>query len=110
MEGASTRSTAVTIHVTSGSIPANVVFQASPDHATMVSSYRLDVFPSGIDPNTGTPMASSDLGIAAADASGDITVDRSSFFSALPSGTYVATVSAVGASGQSRSAPVTFTR
>ena len=40
---------------------------------------------------------------------GDITVDRTSFFSGMASGTYVMTVSAVGASGQSQSTPVTVT-
>jgi regulation of enolase protein 1 (concanavalin A-like superfamily) len=101
----------VTIEVRSGaSIPTTVVFQASTDHATLVTSYRLDVFANGTDPNTGTPVASSDLGKSAPDGNGDITVDQSALFTALPSGTFVATVSAVGAGGQARSAPVTFTR
>jgi len=87
-----------------------VVFQASPDHATMVTSYRMDVFADGTDPNTATPVASSDLGKPEPDVNGDITADESAFFSALPGGRYAATVSAVGAGGQGRSSPVTFTR
>ena len=76
----------------------------------MVTGYRLEVFASGSDPNTGTRVASSDLGKPAPDLNGDVTVDRSAFFAGLPPGTFVATVSAVGAGGEGRSAPVTFTR
>jgi regulation of enolase protein 1 (concanavalin A-like superfamily) len=99
--------------ITVGSAPStqtNVVFQASSDHATMVSSYRLDVFAGGSDPATSTPVASSDLGKPASDANGDITVDRSAFFNGLPPGSFLVTVSAVGSGGESRSAPVSFTR
>jgi regulation of enolase protein 1 (concanavalin A-like superfamily) len=111
-DGGTATSPAVTITVNAGggSIPTAVAFQASADHATLVTSYRLDVFASGTDPNTGTPAASSDLGKPAPDANGDITVDRSAFFANLVPGTFVATVSAVGSGGESRSVPVTFTR
>lgn len=87
-----------------------VVFHASADHATSVVSYAFDVFAAGADPSIATPVASSSLGKPAPDANGDIIVDRSAFFSALAPGDYVATVSAVGAGGSSRSAPATFTR
>ena len=111
-DGGTATSPAVTITVNAGagSIPTAVAFQASADHATLVTSYRLDVFASGTDPNTETPAASSDLGKPAPDANGDITVDLSAFFTNLAPGTFVATVSAVGSGGESRSEPVTFTR
>ena len=100
----------ITVNASAGSIPTAVAFQAWADHATLVTSYRLDVFASGTDPNMGTPAASSDLGKPAPDGNGDITVDRSAFFTNLAPGTFVATVSAVGSGGESRSEPVTFTR
>lgn len=102
-----TNSAVSTIPVTSG--PRQVVFQASPDHATLVNSYRLDIFAKGADPSAATPIASTNLGKPTPDpTSNDITVDETTFFSALPSGTYIATVSAVGSGGESRSAPISF--
>src|SRR5262249_42246182 len=90
--------------------PRLVVFHASPDHATLVTTYALDIFADGADPFSDTPIASSSLGKPAPDANGDIAVDRSTFFSALAPGAYIATVSAVGAGGIGRSAPAVFTR
>ena len=90
--------------------PTGVAFHESADNDTMVTSYRFDVFASGADPATATPVASSDLGKPAADANGDITLDLSSFFSSLAPGSYVATVSAVGDGGSSQSASVAFAR
>jgi hypothetical protein len=86
-----------------------VAFQASADHAA-VTSYRLDVFASGANPSTATPVATSDLAKPAPDANGDITVNRATFFSNLATGTYQATVSAIGSGGSSRSTAVTFSR
>ena len=100
----------ITVNAAAAAAPRLVVFHASADHATLVTSYRFDVFANGANPSTATPIASSDLGKPTPDANGDITVDRSSFFTALAPGTYVATVSAVGAGGIGRSAPATFTR
>lgn len=77
--GASATSAAATITVTAASsLPTGVAFQASADHATMVTRYDLRVFASGTDPNTATPLTTSDLGKPAPDASGTITLDRSS--------------------------------
>jgi Domain of unknown function (DUF4082)/PASTA domain len=90
------------------SLPITVVFHASTDHATVVS-YLLEVFANGSDPNTATPLASSDLGKPAPDGSGDITVDRTTFFNALAPGTYLVTVSSIGPGGPGRSTAVTFT-
>ena len=60
-----------------------VAFQASIDHATLVTNYVLDVFASGADPNVAPPLASSDLAKPTPSATGEITVDRAAFFSAL---------------------------
>ncbi len=80
------------------------------DHATLVTSYELRIFASGADPNTATPIATSDLGKPAPDASGDITVDRAAFFSALAPGNYIAAISAIGTGGTTTSTGVSFTR
>jgi len=102
-------STAVSVTVSAAG-PTNAVFTASTDHATLVTSYRLDVFASGANPNTATPIATSDLGKPTPDGTNTITVNRATFFSSLAPGSYVATVSAIGSGGQSRSASSTFTR
>jgi regulation of enolase protein 1 (concanavalin A-like superfamily) len=111
-DGASATSAAVSIAVIAAvSPPRYVVFTASSDHATSaVTGYRLEIFASGANPATAVPLAISDLGKPTPAANGDITVDRSTFFTGLASGSYVATVSAVGPGGIGRSAPVTFTR
>jgi chitodextrinase len=91
--------------------PKTVAFTASTDQNTsMLTGYRLDVFAAGADPSTATPVATSDLGKPTPDSTNTITVDRSTFFSGLAAGNYVATVSAYGAGGSSRSTAVTFTR
>ena len=87
-----------------------MVFAASTDHATKVTSYLLEIFANGADPNTATPVASSDLGKPAPATNGDITVNRATLFSGLANGTYIMTVSSVGPDGRSRSASLTFTR
>jgi hypothetical protein len=87
-----------------------VVFTASTDHATTVTSYLLEVFAAGANPSTATPAATSNLGKPTPASNGDITVDRAAFFSGLPPGSYLATVTAIGLGGLTRSAGVTFTR
>jgi regulation of enolase protein 1 (concanavalin A-like superfamily) len=110
-DGGSATSNMSTINIVAVSAPPRlVIFGASVDHDTLVSSYRLDIFAAGANPNTATRLTFSDLGKPGRDGAGDITVDRGSFLSALASGTYVATVSAVGPGGEGRGAPVTFTR
>jgi regulation of enolase protein 1 (concanavalin A-like superfamily) len=110
--GLSATSAAATIMITGAPLqpPRFAVFQASPDNDTLVNSYRLDIFSNGADPATATPVATSDLGKPAPDASGTITVDCGTFLAALAPATYVATVSAVGAGGIGQSAPATFVR
>jgi len=107
--GGVTASAIVNVSVTAYSGPKTVVFTASADNATVVS-YVLDVFSNGADPNTATPIASSNLGKPAPDANNDISVDQTAFFMALAPGTYVATVSAMNSCCRGRGAPVTFVR
>jgi hypothetical protein len=87
-----------------------VIFTASSDHDTMVTSYLLEVFTSAADTDTDPAIASTDLGKPTPDASGDITADESSFFSALSPGNYTVTLAAVGTGGRTRSVPVAYTR
>jgi hypothetical protein len=109
--GLTATSASVSVTVTTPTaLPRAVQFQASADHATLVTSYRLDVFASTADPNTATPIKSVDLGKPTPDSSGLITSDQSSFFSSLAVGSYQATVSALGSGGSSRSAAITFVR
>jgi regulation of enolase protein 1 (concanavalin A-like superfamily) len=111
--GASTRSPSSTIAVgaLTSSVPKTVTFQASADHSTsVVTNYVLEVFVNTADLAAHLPLTSSDLGKPAPDTNGDISVDQSSLFTALPTGTYFATVSAVGPGGVGQSTSVTFTR
>jgi hypothetical protein len=108
-DGGKTTSTPVTITVSLLPPPPTtwtVAFTASADHNTLVTSYRLDVFASGADPNTATPVASISLGKPTPDSTNTIAIDGSPLFTALAVGNYVATVSAIGAGGESRSAPL----
>jgi hypothetical protein len=110
--GGSTTSGAVRVTITqpSSPVPRQVRFTASPDHATSVSSYRFDVFRSGANPSTATPVASANLGKPTPAANRDITSDQATLFSNLASGNYLATVTAIGPGGSTRSLPVAFTR
>src|SRR5690349_25077031 len=88
----------------------DLVFTASADHATKVTSYLLKVFAAGANPATATPVSQSSLGKPTPGTNNEITVDRQSFFTALAAGNYIATVTAVGSTGQSQSSAVSFTR
>jgi hypothetical protein len=109
--GASANSATATVTVSAASsAPTGVVFTASSDHSTNVTNYMLKVFPEGANPDTATPTASSDLGKPTPAGNNDITVDRAAFFAALAAGNYIATVTAIGPGGQTRSATVSFVR
>ena len=110
--GNRTDSWPVTVTVTvPTSTPARlVVFTAPIDHATNVTSYWFEVFTSTADPSTGTPVATANLGKPDPDTNSDITSDQSALFSNLAAGNYLATVTAVGPGGSTRSATVAFTR
>ena len=108
-DGATATSAAVNITVNAAQASWRVAFTASTDH-DIVTSYLLEVFASGADVNTSSPIASTDLGKPTPDANQQITVDKTSFFGALSPGNYVVTVSAIASEGRGRSAPVSFTR
>jgi regulation of enolase protein 1 (concanavalin A-like superfamily) len=89
--------------------PTGVSFIASTDHAS-VTSYRVDVFAAGADPDTATPVATLDAGKPTPDVDDGITVSAPSFFSALAPGSYELTVTAISPDGSGRSQPVAFVR
>ncbi|HEY3157891.1 MAG TPA: Ig-like domain-containing protein [Vicinamibacterales bacterium] len=110
--GAATTSAARTVTVSAPPPPvtgAHATFTASADHNTLVTRYVLDIFASGADPNTATPIASQDLGKPAV-VNGDCTADISPTYNGLAAGSYIATVSAVGSGGSSRSPATPFTK
>ena len=109
-DGATAASAAVNITVTVVQAATRVAFTASTDHDTVVTSYLLEVFASGADVNTASPIASKDLGKPAPDANRDITVDETAFFNALAPGSYIVTVSAIAPEGSARCTPVPYTR
>ena len=109
--GAATASgwTTVTV-VASTQTPTGVAFTASSNHATSVTSYSLEIYGGSTIPGSAPPVAVRDLGKPAPSSTGDITVWCATFFSALPSGSYTATVRAIGPSGSTRSPALTFVR
>jgi hypothetical protein len=111
-DGGSTTSNVSTITVAAAAPtpPRLVVFGASADHNSLVTSYRLDIFANGANPATATRLTFSNLAKPTPNGSGEISVDRASFFAGLAPGTYVATVSSVGNGGEGRGNAVTFTR
>jgi regulation of enolase protein 1 (concanavalin A-like superfamily) len=94
----------------SGTPPRGVAFTVSDDHETLVLRYVLEIHKEGTNPDSATPVATSDLGKPTPSSTGDVFVDRSAFFTALAPGNYIASVKAVGESSSARSASVTFTR
>jgi regulation of enolase protein 1 (concanavalin A-like superfamily) len=95
-----------------GTAPSSwtVVFTPPPDHATKVASYLLEVFAAGANPATAAPKATTSLGKPALNASGDVSIDRTAFFTGLPAGSYIATVSAMATGRKDRSEAYSFTR
>ena len=110
-DGGSSTSAAVSVSVTTTTTPpTKIAFKASTDHATNVTKYVFKVFTVGSNVSTATPVATSDLGKPTPSSTGEITVDRAALFNALATGSYVATVTAVGPAGQTQSATASFTR
>ena len=109
--GATTTSAARHITVTTPlPRPYRAVFVASSNHNTAVDRYVLNIYPSGANPDTATPVATRDLGKPAV-VNGECNVDVSPTVQALAPGNYIATVTAVGPGGSARSAPsAAFTR
>jgi regulation of enolase protein 1 (concanavalin A-like superfamily) len=90
--------------------PRAVMFEASADHDTLVTRYVLEIYASNATPGLTAPLATSDLGKPSVASNGEITVDQSAFFLALAPGNYIATITALGDGGSSRSLTATFTR
>jgi hypothetical protein len=106
----SSATSTITVSTATSTPPTGVVFTASPDHATLVTSYQLRIYASGANPQTATPIATSNLGKPTPNANNDITVDLPSFFVSLSAGNYVAAVAAIGTGGSSVSSGVSFSR
>jgi hypothetical protein len=101
--GAMTVSGTHDIRVDSAALPRTAIFTPSTNHATAVDRYFLEIFPAGANPDLANPVATRDLGKPAV-VSGEIRVDVSSTTTGLPSGSYIATVTAIGSGGSARSA------
>jgi Big-like domain-containing protein len=108
--GASTSSSAVSVTVsTAAPLPTKIAFSPSLDHATLVTSYLVELHRAS-DPVTATPGASKNVG-KPAPVNNEITVDISDIVNPLATGSYYAVVTAIGAQGSSASAPsATFAR
>jgi hypothetical protein len=103
--GASASTVPVTVSVsTPVTAPTTLVFTASADHATSVTSYTVEFFAAGTSSATGTPVRTQNVG-KPAPVNGEITVDIQTAVQALPAGKYYITVSATGPGGSTRSAP-----
>jgi regulation of enolase protein 1 (concanavalin A-like superfamily) len=98
--GATSTSTAVTVTAN----PTWAAFTPPADHATAVTSYVLEVFNSGANPSSATPVRTQNIGKPSI-VNGEIRVDVSSTIQPLPGGSYFATISAVRATGSVRSTP-----
>ena len=108
--GASTTSGAVNVTV-SGTVstPTTVVFNPSPDHAALVSSYTVALFRSG-DPVTATPVATKNLA-KPSPVNNEISASITDIVNPLPAGSYYAVVTAVGPGGSAQSSPsASFTK
>jgi hypothetical protein len=101
--GAITVSGARDIRVDPAALPRTAIFTASTNHATAVDRYFLEIFPAGANPLVANPVATRDLGKPSV-VGGEISVDVSTTTVALPPGSYIATVTAIGSGGSARSA------
>ena len=102
--GATTVSSTRDITVKSATLPSTAVFTPSSNDATAVQRYVLEVFPLGADTRVANPVATQDLGKPPI-TNGTCSADVTSTILALTPGTYVATVTAMGAGGSTQSAP-----
>jgi len=106
---AATSSTlAVTVTGLTGSYPTKVTFTPSVDDS-VVTNYVFEVFASTANPTTAAPIATRNLG-KPVPSGGIDTADVGTTIGALAPGNYIATVSAVGVGGSSRSTAASFTR
>jgi hypothetical protein len=86
-----------------------LAFTLSPDDAS-VSAYALEIFPATAEISTASPAYVLGIGKPGADASGNATVDITTFFDGLPAGSYQVAVSATWSGGSVRSEPFSVTR
>ena len=101
--GGTKTSTAVSVTVTAvAPTPTTLIFTASADHDTNVTSYTVAIYRS-TDAITASPVATRDLG-KPTPVNGDITSNISTLVDPLPAGTYKAVVRAVGPGGTTASA------
>lgn len=107
---ATTTSAAVSITVTSTTALKYAVFNASSDHDTNVTGYKVEFFVAGADPATTPPVSVQNAG-KPTPVNGEITVNVATTIQSLPAGTYFSTVRAYNSAGSTRSAPSgTFVR
>jgi hypothetical protein len=102
--GATTVSSTRDITVVPQNLYTAAVFTPSSNHATTVVRYVLEIFTAGSNVTVANPVATRDLGLPPI-TNGQCKVDIASTILALTPGTYIATVTAVGNSGSSQSAP-----
>jgi len=110
-KGATASSSPVTITVAGTvALPHYVRFEASSDHDWNVLGYRVEFFTAGSDPASARPARTMDIG-KPSPVDGQLTVDILATVQALPAGSYFITVTASGATGDTRSSPTeTFVR
>ncbi len=101
-KGATATSAAVTVSVEGAASSGTAMFTASADDASVVR-YVLEIFADGEDVGTAAPTGRQDLGKPPV-VNGEYAADISATLAALPSGIYVATVTAEAGGGQARSA------
>jgi len=100
--GGTRTSAAVSVTVSATApLPTRVVFTASADHSTNVTSYTVALYRAA-DSVTSSPIATRDIG-KPTPVSGDITVDISTLVNPLPTGSYKAVVRATGPGGTTAS-------
>ena len=102
--GAMTVSSERVVYVGNATRTSEAVFVPSANQAQAVSQYYLSIFPVGADPSASNPVGFQDLGLPPS-VNGEVRVDITATVSALPPGTYFATVTALGPSGYATSAP-----
>ena len=97
--GAITVSSERVVTVSAASMPNTAVFVPSSNHDTAVDRYVIDIYPAGADPSAANPVATRDVGKPAV-VEGEVTVDIGTTITGLPSGSYIATVTAWGPGGR----------
>jgi hypothetical protein len=109
--GQTAQSSAVSITVSTASVTlTTAIFTPSADNATNVNSYNLEIFTSGSNPSSASPVGSQNLGKPSI-VNGEMSANIASLINSLPSGSYFATVTAIGPGGSTRSAASnTFTK